>query len=191
MRSATPDSRAASRNAVGEPGFLAGQYQAMLELWIGAHQAGKGLDEADLILARLQVTDREHKGSGNFEVVADGCAGSFARNRPEFGSGGIGDHHDLVLIQIAVDLQDGPAREFAAGEDPGGAMYGAAYGPLQLVGARPRKVLRVLEKTDVVDADDYRDRTGERSRILNVQKVGPIFAHSVRQIITEAHEGVA
>src|ERR1022692_546106 len=50
-------------NPAREPCFLAHQHQVLLELGVGAHEARKGADQADLILTRLDIAHRKQKST--------------------------------------------------------------------------------------------------------------------------------
>ena len=71
-------------NAVREPGGFPGQHQVVLELRIGAHQAGESADQADLVLARLKIAHRKQErapDTGNrSRTVAAAASREMGRN---------------------------------------------------------------------------------------------------------------
>jgi hypothetical protein len=174
----------------GKPGFLAGQHQVLLELRIGLHQPGKGADQPDLILARLQVAHGKHERRGDLEALAHHRRRRLARHRPELRRRRVGHHHHFVFVQIAVDLEDGRAGKLAAGQNLGGPVHGAPHAPLQLPGAIAGEVLRMLQKADVVNAHHHRNGARQRRRVLHVQQVGAVAPHLHGQVQPKTHERI-
>src|SRR5262249_15185775 len=112
------------------------------------------------------------------------------RNRTELARRGIRHDHHLVLVQIAVHLQDGRLGELTPCQNARRPIYRTAHRELQLHGAVPREILGVLQKTDVMHADDHRHGTRQRSRVLDVQQIGTILPAPHRQVEAQAEKRV-
>jgi len=101
MRSPTPDS--APRPAPDpQTRWAPGQHQVVAKLRAGADQFGERPDEADLILARLQIAHRKKNGRSSES------AGGRRPAPPGATPGGIPrrrrwEPHHFVLVQVAVN----------------------------------------------------------------------------------------
>src|SRR5262249_60856340 len=108
----------------------------MLQLRIPSDKLGKSANQADMILARLQVADRQEKRDADRKAVPDGAGGGLARDRTELRSGGVRHYNHLALVQVAVYFQNRFARKLASGQNLRRPLDGLLYRALQL--PRPR-----------------------------------------------------
>jgi len=143
-----------------------------------ANEPRKSLDQADLILARMQVADVENERAGEREALHCGVLRGFARKWAELGSRRVGRDGDFSLVQIAIGAQDRPLGELTAGQDLGGAADSAAHGPAQLKRALGREILRVLQEADVMNAHHDRRRATHRRGVLHMQQVRTVPAEA-------------
>ncbi len=189
---AIADARFARRglHLIRKPGGLPGQHQVVAKLRAGADQFGERPDEADLILARLQIAHRKKEWPIERKALADGGPRRLERHRAEFRAGGVGSHHHFVLVQVAVNPQDGAPRKLAHREHPRRAVHRPPHRPAQLPRPPSGEILGMLQKADVVDAHHHRHRARHRSRVLHVKQIRPVPPQLHAQLVSQAQERV-
>src|ERR1700733_11787997 len=124
----------------------------MRQLRVGPDQLGKGGDQTNRVLARLQVAHGKNEGLGEAEARPDGRGGALPRNGAQPAGSGIGHYHDLLRAGLAVVTHNSIAREFAAGQNTSGAANRAADGTAELPRTKLGEIIGMLDKTDVIEA---------------------------------------
>ena len=174
----------------GKPGGFPDEDQFVGQLGVSVGQARKGADQADVVLAGLNIPHREDERPADGIPFAHGGHGRFPRNRAECRRGRQRHHQHFVLFQAGIHFQNRVAGIFGAGEDPGGAPHSAPHGDSQLQRPFARKVFRVFQIADVVDGDHERHGTAHGGGVLDMQHVGTVFAEPVGEVEAQPQEGV-
>src|SRR2546429_2549575 len=139
----------------------------MRQLWMRANQLLESANQTDMILARHQVAYREDKR----RVQTKRRLYPFLRRFTGHGTKGrgnaIGQDYHFVFIQ-AVGAQNPASRKFTSRNHARGGFYGSANGAAKLQRSIGSEILRMLQKTYVVDAYNDRSRAEKRSRVLHM-----------------------
>src|SRR5579863_2631126 len=106
-----------------KPGFLTRKDKMMIQFGMVRQKPGKGADQSNLILPRLQIPHGKDKRGLEPEAVLHCPARSLMTNHAKFGARGVRNHRNFRRWNI-VSVQDRVAREFADGEDSGGPLDG-------------------------------------------------------------------
>src|SRR5665213_2222041 len=136
------------------PGIFTGHNQTMVQLRVSGNKAGKGPDETDLVLPRLQIPHGKNEGSRKAEELPHGADDAIAADRAEIGISRIGNNPNLIRRDIVTAQNSFPGK-VAYRQNPLRESYRASNGAAQLGTADQGKELRVFEKADVVHGDDH------------------------------------
>src|ERR1019366_4822027 len=166
------------------------QHQLVLQLRIRLHQLREGPDQPDVVLPRLDVSHRQDERSFYLVPCFHRPRRRFPRHRPEFRCRRIRHHHHLVFLQIPVYLQNRRPRHFRARQNFRRPPHRAPHRHFQLPCSPVREVLRMLQEAHVVDRRHHRHRARQRSRVLHVQQVRPVFPYLHRQGIAQPRKRV-
>ncbi len=144
-------------NLRSEPRIFPDQHKLVFQRGMSADQFGERGNQPDMVLARLQISDTQHKRFGKTEVGSHMLRGVFPIDDSKAGTGRVRGHGNLIGIE-SVSLRDTAAREFADREDPRGGTHRTGDRDAQLHAAASLEILRMFEKTDVVNRDDHGNR---------------------------------
>src|ERR1700722_1448308 len=141
----------------------------------------KGMQQSEMILARLQIAHGEDERSANSELFFNERGGGFTLDRPEGGGNRVGNHDYFSLVE-AVMPQNRLARKLARRKDARGGLNGPPHRITKLRRSELREVLRMLQIADVVDTDDEGHLAAKRTGILHMKQVWLIVAELHRQV---------
>ena len=148
---------------------------------------GEGPDQADLVLARLQIAHRKNKRRPDSEAVAHrGCGGSRAIGRNS-DAAAFGTTTTLSSSRVAVYLQNGFPRKLRPGEDFGRSRSPSAARSIASCLARVAgEIFGVLQEADVVHAHYHRQSGNRPARCIAraADPAGPAGLSS-RQVATQ------
>jgi hypothetical protein len=155
----------------------------MWQLRVLADQIFERRDEARLIFSRLEVSNHQNIRSGDGEPVPHESKRNLTRDWPELRANTIWNHANPGLIQL-VGLCYRTSGEFTGSEHASGGLHRSLDGQLQLKRPHGRKVLGMLKKAYIVDADHHGRGTRDGRCVLHMDQVGPVLPQAPREIVT-------
>src|SRR6185369_5866683 len=169
------------------PGFLAYDCEVMSKVRVRLNERLEGMNETDLILARLEISDRQNEWSWDAKARLNLTNSQVVRDRMECRGDAVGDRFDFSFVE-SISIGDGFAREFAHGDDLSGGTDGALHGQPKLRGSHPREILGIFQEADVMNRNHDRDGAGKRRGILHMQQIRTVVTQLARYIETEPLE---